>query len=327
MTRLPEVDLPQLSIVAPVYRSDSIVPEYVRRTCEAAATVTQDFELVLVEDGSPDNSWPAIVRECERNPRVKGVQLSRNFGQQSAITAGLAHARGRHVVVMDADLQDDPVYVGALYAKALEGYDIVFARKRSRRFGVIRNFTTRLYYALFRWLASAEYDENVGAYSVLSRRVVDAFLRFGDYRRGYVLVLNWLGFRRAFVDVEHRERAAGTSSYTTLALFRHAFTIIVAYSDKPLRLSIYGGLLLSLLSFLLGIWLAINYFRSNVGQLALGWTSIIISHLFLSGLVLTSLGVVGLYIGRIFEQVKQRPIFVVRETRNVGVAESHSQPA
>jgi glycosyltransferase involved in cell wall biosynthesis len=327
VTRLPEVDLPQLSIVAPVYRSDSIVPEYVRRTCEAAATVTQDFELVLVEDGSPDNSWPAIVRECERNPRVKGVQLSRNFGQQSAITAGLAHARGRYVVVMDADLQDDPIYISALYAKALEGFDIVFARKRVRRFGLIRNAITRTYYALFRWLASAEYDEYIGAYSVLSRRVVDAFLRFGDYRRGYVLVLNWLGFRRAFVDVDHRDRPVGTSSYTTFALFRHALTITVAYSDKPLRLSIYFGLILSVVSFLLGIWLAINYFRSNVGQLALGWTSIIISHLFLSGLMLTSLGVVGLYIGRIFEQVKQRPIFVVRETRNLAAGQSHAEPA
>ena len=317
MTHPSEADSLPLSIVAPVYRSDSIVPEYVRRTCEAAAAVTQNFELVLVEDGSPDNSWPAIVRECERDPRVKGVQLSRNFGQQSAITAGLSHARGRHVLVMDADLQDDPIYIAALYAKALEGFDIVFARKRVRRFGLIRNLATRFYYALFRWLASAEYDDNVGAYSILSRQVVDAFLRFGDYRRGYVLVLNWLGFHRAFVDVEHRDRPAGSSSYSAFALFRHAVTISVAYSDKPLRLSIYFGLVLSAVSFLLGIWLGINYFRSNVGQLALGWTSIIISHLFLSGLLLTSLGVVGLYIGRIFEQVKHRPVFVVRDTRNV----------
>jgi glycosyltransferase involved in cell wall biosynthesis len=218
---------------------------------------------------------------------------------------------------MDADLQDDPIYIAALYAKALEGFDIVFARKRVRRFGLIRNVATRLYYALFRWLASAQYDDNVGAYSILSRQVVDAFLRFGDYRRGYVLVLNWLGFQRAYVDVEHRERPEGASSYSTFALLRHAVTIIVAYSDKPLRLSIYFGLVLSVMSFLSGIWLAINYFRSNVGQLALGWTSIIISHLFLSGLLLMSLGIVGLYIGRIFEQVKQRPIFVVRDTRNV----------
>jgi len=324
MTERPNVDTnegaaPFLSVVAPVYRSDAIVPEFVRRTCAAAAKVTENFELLLVEDGSPDHSWSAIVHECDRNPRVKGVQLSRNFGQQPAITAGLAHARGQYVVVMDSDLQDDPDYIPDLYRKALEGFDIVFARKRIRRFGVLRNLTTRFYYTIFRWLASVDYDQHIGAYSLLTRRVVDAFLQFGDYRRGYVIVLGWLGFHRSHVDVEHRERPVGRSSYTTWGLVGHAITIAVAYSDKPLRMSIYFGLALSTLSFLLGIWLAIWYFTSNVGQLALGWTSIIISHLFLSGLMLTSLGVVGLYIGRIFEQVKQRPIFVVRETRNVGL--------
>jgi len=309
---------PLLSIVAPVYRSDTIVPEFVRRTCDGAAQITPEFELLLVDDGSPDNSWDAIVRECDRDPRVKGLQLSRNFGQQPAITAGLAHARGRYVVVMDSDLQDDPAYIPDLYRKSLEGFDIVFARKRIRRFGVMRNLTTRLYYSIFRWLASVDYDQHIGAYSIITRRVVDAFLQFGDYRRGYVIVLGWLGFKRAHVSVEHRERPVGRSSYTTFGLISHALTIAITYSDKPLRMSIYVGLALSTLSFLLGIWLGIRYFTSNVGQLALGWTSIIISHLFLSGLLLTSLGVVGLYIGRIFEQVKERPIFVVRETRNVG---------
>jgi glycosyltransferase involved in cell wall biosynthesis len=313
-----EADSPLLSIVAPVFRSDVLVPEYVRRTCEGASKVTEDFELLLVDDGSPDNSWSAIAQECDREPRVKGLQLSRNFGQQPAITAGLAHARGRYVVVMDSDLQDDPVYIPDLYAKALEGFDIVFARRRIRRFGPIRNAATRLFFAVFRWLASVDYDQHIGAYSIITRPVVEAFLQFGDYRRGYVVVLNWLGFRRAHVEVEHRERPIGRSTYSTFALVHHAVTIAVTYSDKPLRVSIYFGLVLSALSFLLGIWLAINYFRSNVGQLALGWTSIIISHLFLSGLLLTSLGVVGLYIGRIFEQVKHRPVFVVRQTRNVG---------
>jgi glycosyltransferase involved in cell wall biosynthesis len=311
-------DAPLLTIVAPVFRSDSIVAEFVRRTCEGARQVSENFELLLVEDGSPDNSWAAIVEQCARDPRVKGLQLSRNFGQQPAITAGLAHARGQFVVVMDSDLQDDPLYIPELYRKALEGYDVVFARKRIRRFGVFRNLLTHLYYSLFRWLASIDYDQHIGAYSIITRRVAQAFLQFGDYRRGYVIVLGWLGFRRAHVDVEHRDRPTGRSSYTPFALFRHAVTLAVTYSDKPLRMSIYFGVALSGISFLLGIWLAINYFTSNVGQLALGWTSIILSHLFMSGLMLISLGVVGLYIGRIFEQVKHRPVFVVRETRNLG---------
>ena len=312
-----------LSIVAPVFGSEPIVAEFVRKACEGASKVTGDFELLLVDDGSPDGSWPAIVNECRRDARVKGLQLSRNFGQQPAITAGLAHARGRYVVVMDSDLQDDPLYIQDLYRKALEGYDVVFARKRTRRFGRARNLTTALYYALFRWLASIDYDPNIGAYSIVTRPVVDAFLQFGDYRRGYVIVLGWLGFRRAHVEVEHRERPVGRSSYTAFRLIRHAITLAVTYSDKPLRLSIYFGLVLSMLSFLLGIWLAIRYFTTDVGQLALGWTSIILSHLFLTGLMLTSMGVSGLYIGRIFEQVKHRPIFVVRDTRNMEMEASH----
>ena len=315
---------PRLTIVSPVYRSDAIVPEFVRRTCEAARQVSEQFELLLVEDGSPDNSWAAIVDECTRDPRVKGVQLSRNFGQQPAITAGLSLARGEYVVVMDSDLQDDPAFIPVLYEKAREGYDIVFARKRIRQFGALRNLTTSLYYALLRWLASIEYDPHIGAYSIIARRVVDAFLEFGDYRRGYVVVLGWLGFRRSHVDVEHRERPIGRSTYTPFALFTHAVTLAITYSDKPLRMSIYFGLTLSTFSFLLGIWFAINYFTSNVGQLALGWTSVILSHLFMSGLLLISLGVVGLYIGRIFEQVKHRPIFVVRETRNLGSAKAYA---
>jgi dolichol-phosphate mannosyltransferase len=258
-----------------------------------------------------------IVRACEQDSRVKGLQLSRNFGHHPAITAGLAHARGRYVVVMDSDLQDDPQYIQDLYRRAHDGFDIVFARKRTRRFGPLRNLATRVYYATVRWLAAVDYDPHVGAYSIVTRRVVDAFLQVGDYRRGYVLVLGWLGFRRAYVDVQHRERATGRSAYSTLALISLGITIAVTYSDKLLGMSIYVGLILSGLSFLLGIWLAVNYLTSNVGQVALGWTSIIISHLFLSGLTLVSLGVVGLYIGRIFEQVKQRPIFVVRDTRNM----------
>lgn len=306
-----------LSVVAPVYRSAATVAEFVRSVRAALSQITERYEVVLVEDGSPDESWSAIVRECDRDVRVKGVQLSRNFGQQSGITAGLAHARGAHVVVMDSDLQDDPGFIPDLYKKSLEGFDIVFARKRVRRYGLVRNLLTRSFYAMFRWLASVEYDPNIGAFSVISRPVVDAFLQFGDYQRGYVIVLGWLGFRRASVDVEHRERPVGDSSYTTWQLLRHAVMILLTYSEKPLRLSIYLGLLLSALSFVIGLWLAARYFTSNVGQLALGWTSLVVSHLFLSGLTLMSLGVVGLYVGRIFEQVKGRPIFVVRETINV----------
>jgi dolichol-phosphate mannosyltransferase len=317
---------PLISIVSPVYATEALVAELVERICAAARRITDDYEVLLVEDGSPDDSWGAIARECERDPRVKGVRLSRNFGQHPAITAALEHAQGEYVVVMDCDLQDDPAYIPELYNRCRDGFDIVFARRRVRRFGWWKNVTARLYYAVFRWLADVQYDPRIGSYSIVSRKVVEAFLQFGDYRRGYVVVLQWLGFSRSYVDVEHRERADGRSSYSAWRLLGLALTIALTYSEKPLHLSIYVGGMLSLLSFVFGSWLIVRYYTSNVGQMALGWTSLIISHLFLSGLILIGLGVIGLYIGRVFEQVKHRPIYVVRETRNVSAARESTAP-
>jgi len=319
---------PVLSVVSPVYRAATIVPELVRRIRAAVEPLTRDYEILLVEDGSPDQSWEAIAAECATDPRVKGVRLSRNFGQHAAITAALSHARGRHVVVMDCDLQDNPAYIPALYRKAREGYDVVFALRRLRRFGFWKNFTARVYYAMFRWLAGVDYDPRIGAYSVISRQVVDAFLQFGDYRRGYVIVLGWLGFRRAYVEVDHEERHSGASSYSGWTLVRHAVTIALSYSDKPLHLSMYIGFALSGFAFLFGLSMIVWYFSSDVGQTALGWTSLVVSIFFLSGLILMSLGMLGLYVGRVFEQVKQRPIFVVQETQNVSTpGERSSQRA
>ena len=317
-------ETPLLSIATPVYKAESLVGTLVERIRAAARTVTEDFEVLLVEDGSPDNSWAAIVRECDRDPRIRGVRLSRNFGQHPAITAALEYARGDFVVVMDCDLQDDPDYIPSLYDKCRQGFDVVFARRRVRRFGWWKNLSARIYYTIFRWLAGVAYDPNIGSYSIISRKVVDAFLLFGDYRRGYVIVLHWLGFSRGYVDVEHRERPDGPSSYSAWQLMVHALTLTLTYSEKPLHLSIYIGSVLSLLSFVFGGWFIVRYFNSNVGQLALGWTSLMISHLFLSGLILISLGVIGLYMGRIFEQVKHRPIYVVREMRNMPASSPRS---
>lgn len=308
---------PLLSIVSPVYRAERTVAELVRRIREAVEPISREFEIVLVEDGSPDRSWEAIARECERDPRVKGIRLSRNFGQHAAITAALAHARGRYVVVMDCDLQDDPADIPQLYRKAREGFDVVFARKRQRRFGVLKNLTARAYYRLFQWLSGVRYDPNIGSFSMLSRRVVEAFLRFGDYRRGYVMVLDWLGFERGYVEVEHQDRYEGASSYSLGKLLVHALNITLTYSEKPLYVSVWVGLVLSLVAVLSGVVLVIRYFTSDVGENALGWTSLIVSLFFLSGLILMSLGVLGVYLSRIFEQVKHRPIFVVAESHNI----------
>ena len=269
---------PLLSIVAPVLRSDAIVPEFVRRTCEGASKVTDDFELLLVEDGSPDDSWSAIVNECDRDPRVKGVQLSRNFGQQPAITAGLAHARGRHVVVMDSDLQDDPDYIPALYRKALEGFDIVFARKMLRRFGFWRNLSD----------------------AFLLRAV--SLARVGRLRRSHWRVLDHVAesgrcvpaVRRLSPRVRHRAQLARLPSHARggrapRASGRPQFVhgVATARSRAHDRPGVLGQA--AAVVDLLAVWLfrrcpfcsesgwCVSYYTSNVGQMALGWTSLIIS--------------------------------------------------
>jgi polyisoprenyl-phosphate glycosyltransferase len=310
-------DEPLLSIVSPVYRAERTVPELVRRIRAALETQFREFEIVLVEDGSPDRSWDAIVVECARDQRVKGIRLSRNFGQHAAITAGLSHARGRHVAVMDCDLQDDPEDIPILYREALAGSDIVFARKRSRKFGFWKNLTARVYYRVFQWLSGVEHDPNVASFSVISRPVVDAFLRFGDYHRAYRMILHWLGFRCAYVEVDHRDRYEGDSTYSPFKLLLLAMNIVLTYSERPLYASIWVGMGLSTVALIGSVILAVRYFTTNVGQSALGWTSLMVSLFFLSGLILMSLGIVGLYIARIFEQVKQRPVFVVGDSRNL----------
>lgn len=308
---------PLLSITSPVFRTAGTVSALVSRIRDAVEPLTGDFEIVLVDDGSPDGSWEAIARECERDRRVKGVRLSRNFGQHAAITAALTFATGQYVVVMDCDLQDDPSDIPRLYAKAQEGFDVVFARKRRRQFGMWKNFTALGYYRTLRWLSGVRYDPNLGAFSLISRKVVDAFLQFGDYRRGYVMVLWWLGFSRGYIEVEHHERHEGRSSYSPLKLIGHALSITVTYTERPLHISIYAGLTLSALAILTGCVLIARYFTTNIGQMALGWTSLIVSLFFLCGLILISLGILGMYVGRVFEQVKQRPIFVVGDSRNM----------
>lgn len=308
---------PELSIVSPVYMAEATIPELVARIREAVTPLVADFEIVLVDDGSADRSWSLVTDECRADPRVKGVRLSRNFGQHFALTAALAHATGDHVVVLECDLQDDPAFIPELYRRAREGWDVVLAESKETERGPLRDLIARCFYRVFGALAGIRCNPGIGSYSVLSRRVVDAFLRFRDYRRGYIMVLAWLGFPAVTVPVVRQARARGKSGYTPIRLVAMALSLIIAYSEKPLFLTIYLGILLSLLSIIAGAVVVVRYFTTNVGQVVLGWSSLMVTQFFFCGLVLMSLGVIGLYIGRIFEQVKQRPLFVVRETANL----------
>jgi dolichol-phosphate mannosyltransferase len=307
---------PLISVVSPVYRAENIVDELIKRICEEVTKITSDFEIVLVEDGSPDNSWQKIEAACAVNPKVAGVKLSRNYGQHYAITAGLEAARGDYVVVMDCDLQDDPKYIAVLYDEIQKGYDLIYARQARREHGVLKNLSASFFYFVLNALSEERTigaKDNIGAYSMLSRKVVNAFLQMKEYHRQYLAILGLVGFKPGFIQIEQQKRFEGSSSYTFSKLFRLAVDGVVSQSDKLLRLSILMGFICFVLSFTGGVAYIISYLLR--GSLP-GYTSMIVMLLFSTGLILMSIGVLGLYIGRIFDQVKDRPLYFIDKKIN-----------
>lgn len=304
----------ELSIVSPVYRAEKLVKQLVDEIERSlVASNIKNYEIVLVEDGSPDDSWTEIRDAAKTNSNIIGIKLSRNFGQHSAITAGLRYARGRYVVVMDCDLQDDPVYIPALVEKCKKGPPIVLARKEKREHPGWKNITARNFNMLFNWLSDGEFltgDDGVGSYSCLRRDVVDAFNSIKDYHRHYLMVLRWLGFSIGYFPVIHRPRPQGKSSYTLGKLISHAINGITSQSTKLLRLFVGLGFSFCIISFVCLAYIVANYFLFGFKE---GWASIVSIMLLSTGIIVFSLGILGIYIGQIFEQVRERPLFIVEE--------------
>lgn len=303
-----------LSVVSPVYRAEEIIEQLVSEIHQAVSQITDAYEIILVEDGSPDHSWEAIQRVCVHDTKVKGVKLSRNFGQHAAITAGLEMAQGEWVVVMDCDLQDRPDEIPHLLAKAKEGYELVFAQREVRQDGFLKKLSSKLFYKIFSYLTDTVQDSSVANFGIYHRKVVDAVIGLGDIIRFFPTMTQWVGFRRAYLPVKHDERASGKSSYSWKKLIELAFNNIVSFSDKPLRLTVRLGLLMSLFSVLLGLAYLYLYFTNQIVQL--GFASIIISITFFSGLIIFILGIIGIYLGKTFEQVKNRPVHIIDQKLN-----------
>ncbi|HEX7681290.1 MAG TPA: glycosyltransferase [Thermoanaerobaculia bacterium] len=305
---------PLISVVSPVYRAEGIIDEFVREVALALKRVTSDFELVLVEDGSGDGSWPRIAAACTADHRVKGVKLSRNFGQHYAITAGLEQALGTYVIVMDCDLQDDPAFIPDLYAKAIEGYDIVLTSKPKRAHGFFKDLFARLFARSLQWMGGGSSpDWLVGGYSILSRRAVQSLLQINDVHRHYLGMIRWLGFPVAHVPVVHRPRASGKSSYNLPKLIHHAIDGWVSHSNRLLYISVAMGFSFLLTAIVLVALIFVVYFVRGFAQ---GWPSLVVLILTCTGAMLMSVGVLGLYIGKIFDQVRARPLYIIEQTLN-----------
>ncbi len=306
-----------LSVVSPVYLAESIIPFLVKNLKEVIKPITENFEIILVEDGSPDMSWRSIQAECVIDNRVKGVKLSRNFGQHRAISAGLAASKGNFVIVMDCDLQDNPSYIPTLLNKAKEGYDIIYTVKIERKHGLVKNFLTKSFNRIFNYLIenkSLHSNGLIGAYSLITRKVVNEFLKYGDYKRHYLMILRWLGFSCTYVTIQHEERFSGKSSYNLSKLVSHAIDGITSQSDKVLLLTVYGGFFLAFSSIIAALLIIVLYFVHGFQS---GWASLAVLTLFSCGTIVTTIGIVGVYVGKTFEQVKGRQLFIIDKSINI----------
>jgi dolichol-phosphate mannosyltransferase len=303
-----------ISVVSPVYRAENLVEKLVVEVEKSVRQITSDFEIILVEDGSPDRSWEKMQAVSAQNARVVSVKLSRNFGQHYAITAGLSIARGEWIVVMDCDLQDVPAEIPRLFSKANEGFDLVFAQRIERQDGFLKKISSKIFYFIFSYLTESRQDATIANFGIYNRKVIGAMLSMHDHIRYFPTMSQWVGFRKGYLPVVHAAREDGKSSYSFRKLLELAFNNMIAFSDKPLRLVVKLGLGISIFSIFIGIFNLVKYFRGEI--MMPGYASLIVSIWFLAGITIFILGIIGIYIGKTFEKVKNRPTFIIDQKIN-----------
>lgn len=286
-----------------------ILDELVDRIKKSIPTDFHEFEIILVDDGSKDNSWHKIEALVHIHQEVKGIKLSRNFGQHYAITAGLDHVTGDWIVVLDCDLQDQPEEIRKLYFKTKEGFDIVLARRNNRKDDFFKRQASRIFYRTLAYLSGSEQDESIANFGIYSKKVIVQVQQLRESIRYFPTMIKWLGFSTTKVDVDHAFRTHGNSNYNLHKMLNLALDIMLAFSDKPLRLTVKFGIIVALISFAFAIYTFLMWFSGNIT--VLGYASLITSIWFLAGCILITLGIVGLYVGKTFEGVKNRPIYII----------------
>ena len=306
----------ELSVVSPCYGAPTLLRELVRQITETVAQLTDSYEIILVEDCSPDNSRDIIRELCAQDSHVKGVFLSRNFGQQSALNAGYDTAKGDYVVTLDCDLQNPPSQIRDLFLKAKEGYDIVFATRRNRPDNFFMTQGSHVFNKLMGFLTDTRQDEAVAEFAIFSHKVIDAMAKMGDYHRYYPLMTQWVGFKTAKVDVEHAVRTDGKrSSYSMRKRIELAVSTAVSFSTKSLRLIVYFGTLVTLAAIVGAIVLVIKTIIMD--ETVSGWATLFVSMWFIAGIMIMVMGIIAVYVGSIFDEVKHRPSYLISETLNI----------
>jgi polyisoprenyl-phosphate glycosyltransferase len=311
----PKKTSPHLSVAIPVYQAEEVIDELVTRLVKNLTPITETFEIILVDDGSLDRSWIKIKENCQKESRIHGIKLSRNFGQHCAISAAIDHSQGEWVVVMDCDLQDRPEEIINLYnAATKKGYDIVLASRVNRKDSKIKCLFSKLFYKTLSFLSGTIYDSSVANFGIYHQSIISSLIKMQETIRYFPAMVNWVGFSKTTIPVQHAERIVGKSSYNLQKQLQLATNIILAYSDKPLRIIIAIGLFFSFLAFVMGGVIVYRYFYSQIN--VLGYASLITSICFFSGLIVSVLGIIGLYIGKIFDGIKNRPTYLIKEKLN-----------
>lgn len=304
------------SVVVPVYNEEQVVLESYKRLKSVMDSIKEPYEIIFVNDGSRDRTAHIINEICDADKNIKLLDFSRNFGHQIAITAGMDYSEGCAIVVIDGDLQDPPEVIPRMLEKWREGYDVVYG-KRARRNGesLFKKLTAAAFYRLLQKMTDVEIPVDTGDFRLIDRKVCDALKRINERNRYVRGIISWLGFRQTGVEFVRDGRFAGETKYPLKKMLKFAFDAITSFSYKPLKLATYLGFILSLFSFI--YLLEVLYERFFTHNTIQGWASTLAVNLFFNGIILMILGVVGGYIGRIYDEAKGRPLYIVREERNI----------
>jgi dolichol-phosphate mannosyltransferase len=304
-----------LSVVIPVYNESSLIDELVKRVKTNVKLITEDYEIIIIDDGSQDNTWNSIENEAKSENRIKGIKFSRNFGHHYAITAGLHNSNGEWVIVMDGDLQDRPEVIPDLYKKAQKGFDVVFVSRQNRPEKLYYRIAQKIFYWLLNILSGVEFNSRQANFSIINKKVVEAFKNFPENARFYGSTIHWLGFKRTFVLADHGTRYSGTPSYTLRKRVKLAFDIILSFSDRPLKFAIVFGLVMAFTATILFCWILWGAINRDFS--VTGWPSIMAAIFLVGGTTQVILGILGIYLARVFGEVKNRPLFVIENSINV----------
>jgi len=311
--------VPEFSIVIPIYDEEENIPELYRRVTEVMEKLGSNsrepgncYEIIMVDDGSKDRSWHLISEIHAKDRRVRGIRFSRNFGHHIAITAGLDYAKGGVVVLMDGDLQDPPEEIPKLFGKFNEGFDIVYGIRKQRRDPLLKKMASYLFWWILRKFSGVDIPQGQTMLRILSRRLVDVIKEMKEHARFIHGMMAWAGLNVATVEVEHSPRTKGKSKYNVRGMIRLAFHAITSFSTIPLRFAIYTGFMSALISFLIGIYFL--YKKIFYGIPVLGYASVIVSIFFVSGIQLLIFGIFGEYLGRTYQEVQRRPLYIVKDS-------------